>query len=87
MWVPSACSTQSRCVNRIEGRSMAKERLLGLRNLLEAQRLRQKPGLCGDVVACGGAVAALLPIFSSICIPLLECGPEGEGGEGGGGVV
>ena len=24
-------------------------------------------------VACLGAVAALLPIFSSICIPLLEC--------------
>ena len=26
-------------------------------------------------VACLGAVAAFLPIFSSICIPLLECEP------------
>ena len=27
-------------------------------------------------VACLGAVAAFLPIFSSICIPLLECEPN-----------
>ena len=29
-------------------------------------------------VACLGAVSAFLPIFSSICIPLLECEPNGS---------